>query len=80
MRMRKIIVHAGMEYSLWLSNPRMSILLVLLALIHTMDIQPLAQAGGQIGGPVPPAGAPGRPVQFYADPADPARWIPGSDG
>ena len=49
MRMRKIVAHARMEYSLWLSNPRMSILLVLLALIHTMVIQPLAQAGGQIG-------------------------------
>lgn len=38
-----------MEYSLWLTNPRMSILLVLLVLIHSMVIQPLAQAGGQIG-------------------------------
>lgn len=47
--MRKIVLHAKMEYALWLTNPRMSILLVLLALIHTMVIQPLAQAGGQIG-------------------------------
>lgn len=42
---RKIILHARMEYSLWLANPRMSILLVLLVLIHSMVIQPLAQAG-----------------------------------
>ena len=46
---RKIILHARMEYSLWITNPRMSILLVLLVLIHSMVIQPLAQAGGQIG-------------------------------
>lgn len=46
---RKIILHARMEYSLWITNPRMSILLVLLVLIHSMVLQPLAQAGGQIG-------------------------------
>ena len=49
MNARKIVLHARMEYSLWLTNPRMSILLVLLVLIHSMVIQPLAQAGGQIG-------------------------------
>ena len=49
MNARKIALHARMEYSLWLTNPRMSILLVLLVLIHSMVIQPLAQAGGQIG-------------------------------
>ena len=49
MSARKIVLHARMEYSLWLTNPRMSILLVLLVLIHSMVIQPLAQAGGQIG-------------------------------
>lgn len=46
---QKILFHAGMEYSLWLSNPRMSILLVLLTLIHVMVIRPLAEAGSQIG-------------------------------
>ncbi len=49
MSARKVVLHARMEYSLWLTNPRMSILLVLLVLIHSMVIQPLAQAGGQIG-------------------------------
>ena len=49
MNARKIVLHARMEYSLWLTNPRMSILLVLLVLIHSMVIQPLAKAGGQIG-------------------------------
>lgn len=49
MNARKIVLHVRMEYSLWLTNPRMSILLVLLVLIHSMVIQPLAQAGGQIG-------------------------------
>lgn len=49
MSARKIVLHARMEYSLWLTNPRMSILLVLLVLIHSMVIQPLAQAGEQIG-------------------------------
>lgn len=49
MSARKIVLHARMEYSLWLTNPRMSILLVLLALIHSIVIRPLAQAGGQIG-------------------------------
>ena len=48
MSARKIVLHARIEYSLWLTNPRMSILLVLLVLIHSMVIQPLAQAGGQI--------------------------------
>jgi len=46
---RKLFLHAGMEYSLWLTNPRMSILLVLIVLIHAMVIRPLAEAGGQIG-------------------------------
>ena len=45
MSARKVVLHARMEYSLWLTNPRMSILLVLLVLIHSMVIQPLAQAG-----------------------------------
>lgn len=49
MSARKIALHARMEYSLWLTNPRMSILLVLLTLIHSLAVQPLAQAGGQIG-------------------------------
>lgn len=49
MNARKIVLHARMEYSLWLTNPRMSILLVLLTLIHSLAVQPLAQAGGQIG-------------------------------
>ena len=49
MSARKIALHARMEYSLWLTNPRMSILLVLLTLIHSMAVQPLAQAGRQIG-------------------------------
>ena len=49
MNARKIVLHARMEYSLWLTNPRMSILLVLLTLIHSMAVQPLAQAGRQIG-------------------------------
>ena len=49
MSVRKVVLHARMEYSLWLTNPHMSILLVLMALIHSMVIQPLAQAGGQIG-------------------------------
>ena len=49
MNARKIVLHARMEYSLWLTNPRMSILLVLLVLIHSMVIQPLAKAGGPIG-------------------------------
>ncbi len=47
--MKKIYLQARMEYSLWVTNPRMSILLVLFVLIHTLVIQPLAQAGEQIG-------------------------------
>ena len=42
MSARKIALHARMEYSLWLTNPRMSILLVLLTLIHSLAVQPLA--------------------------------------
>ena len=57
MSARKIALHARMEYSLWLTNPRMSILLVLLTLIHSLAVQPLADRGS-----VPPAGASGRPV------------------
>ena len=49
MSARKVVLHARMEYSLWLTNPRMSILLVLLGLIHSMVNQPLAQSGGQMG-------------------------------
>lgn len=49
MSIRKMLLHARMEYSLWLTNPRISILLVLMVLIHSMVIQPLAEAGEQIG-------------------------------
>ena len=42
---RKVFLHAKMEYSLWLTNPRMSILLVLFVLIHSIVVRPLAEAG-----------------------------------
>jgi hypothetical protein len=47
--LRKILLHAKLEFHLWVTNPRMSIFLALLVLIHTIVIQPLAQAGAQIG-------------------------------
>lgn len=49
MNIQKILLHARMEYLLWLTNPRISILLVILVLIHSMVIQPLVEASKQIG-------------------------------
>ena len=51
MRIRKMLLHARMEYLLWLTNPRISIFLVILVLIHSLVIQPLHEASEQIGYP-----------------------------
>lgn len=50
--LRKTFLHAKMEYSLWLTNPRMSILLVIILLINTIVVQPLAGAANQLGQPL----------------------------
>lgn len=42
MSLRKTGIHAGMEFSMWLTNPRMFLLLILLVLIHSIVIQPIA--------------------------------------
>lgn len=51
MSIRKMLLHARMEYLLWLTNPRISIFLVILVLIHSLVIQPLHEASEQIGYP-----------------------------
>ncbi len=51
MSIRKMLLHARMEYLLWLTNPRISIFLVILVLIHSLVIQPLQEASEQIGYP-----------------------------
>ena len=51
MSIRKMLLHARMEYLLWLTNPRLSIFLVILVLIHSLVIQPLHEASEQIGYP-----------------------------
>lgn len=50
--LRKTFLHAKMEYYLWLTNPRMSILLVIILLINTIVVQPLAGAANQLGQPL----------------------------
>lgn len=49
---RRICRHAELEYFMWLANPRMAIVLVLLVLIHSMVIQPLHQAAQDMGQPI----------------------------